>query len=73
MKRKIKFLITVNSYFPKRHSDYQLIFPIGGEQEYHEFEFEPTGKESILDEAFAILREKMGNEIYHVWYWWWIE
>jgi hypothetical protein len=76
MKRKIKFLITVNSYYPKRHSGYQLIFPMGGEQEYHEFEFETDDDKPSredFDIAYKELRKIMGIVSYHIWYWWWIK
>jgi len=73
MKKKINFIITVGSYFPKRHSDYQHIFPVGGEQETHTFEFETDKPENAMDDAFKTLATHMGNTGYHIWYWSWIE
>jgi hypothetical protein len=76
MKRRIKFLITVGSYFPEKRFDYELVFPVGGEQELIDIEFKTDNDKPSMDDldiAYKELRKTMGVVSYHIWYWWWKE
>ena len=76
MKRKIRFLITVGSYFPEKGYDQDAflpILPVGGEFKCLEFEFETDKPENSFDNAIKELRKRMEGDSFHYWYWWWIE
>jgi len=74
MKRKIKFLITVGSYYPDtRDTVDKIVFPTGGEPEIRLIEFEVDSPKNAMDDAFRELSEDMGSTPYHIWYWWWLE
>ena len=76
MKRRIKFLVTVGSYFPEKRSHEPFVFPIGGEQELVNIEFETKNDKPSRDDfdiACKELRKTMRIKSYHIWYWWWKE
>ena len=72
MKKKIRFLITVGSYFPEKQYEQHIVLPVGGHLENIEFEFETDESGNAMNNAFDELDKRM-IDMYHIWYWWWIE
>ena len=73
MERKIRFDLTIGSYWPeKRTNPVELVFPTGGERQLKDVVFE-TDNVTPLDDAIDALEKEIGDQSYHIWYWYWIE
>ena len=75
IKRKIRFEITVNSYWPSR-IDNRPSLPVLREDGYIQYriiEFETDTLENSMLNAEKALKEEMGSTLYHIWYWTWLD
>ena len=66
-KRRISFDLAIGSQWEPDH-----VFPQGGSGRSVIVDFETDGL-NPFDDAVKALKNQLGAENFHIWYWWWLE